>query len=87
MIKQIPYKIYACCFTGHRTISSEKLISLNAILTKETEKLILNGIRYFYCGGAMGFDTLAAKVVLELKKIYDVQLIIAVPNNGRQKRP
>lgn len=85
MIEQISDKIYSCCFTGHRTISSEKLISLNDILTKETEKLILNGIRYFYCGGAVGFDTLAAKVVLELKKIYDVQLIIAVPNRWQDK--
>ena len=85
MIEQISDKIYSCCFTGHRTISSEKLIFLNDILTKETEKLILNGIRYFYCGGAVGFDTLAAKVVLELKKIYDVQLIIAVPNRWQNK--
>ncbi|HIT86419.1 MAG TPA: DUF1273 family protein [Candidatus Coprocola pullicola] len=85
MAKEISDKIYSCCFTGHRTIPSEKLISLNDILTKETEKLILNGIKYFYCGGAVGFDTLAARVVLELKKIYDIQLIIVVPNMGQDK--
>ena len=85
MLKKIPDKIYSCCFTGHRAISYEKLISLNDILTRETEKLILNGIKYFYCGGAVGFDTLAAKVVLELKKIYDIQLIIVVPNMGQDK--
>ena len=85
MLKKIPDKIYSCCFTGHRTIAYEKLISLNDILTRETEKLILNGIKYFYCGGAVGFDTLAAKVVLELKKIYDIQLIIVVPNMGQHK--
>ena len=61
MVEQISDKIYSCCFTGHRTISSEKLIFLNDILTKETEKFILNGTRYFYCGYGEKFATLVIK--------------------------
>lgn len=35
---------------------------------------------YFGAGGALGFDTLAAQTVLELKKKYpDIRLILVLP--------
>lgn len=38
------------------------------------------GIRFFYAGGAVGFDILAAENVLDLKSEFlDVVLIIVVP--------
>jgi uncharacterized phage-like protein YoqJ len=39
-----------------------------------------NGARFFYAGGAVGFDTIAAEAVLSLKaELPDIVLIIVVP--------
>lgn len=41
---------------------------------------IENGYRYFGEGGALGFDTVAALTVLELKSVYpDIKLILVLP--------
>ena len=43
-------------------------------------KLIEDGYLYFGAGGALGFDTLAAQTVLELKTIYpQIKLILVLP--------
>ncbi len=57
-----------CCFTGHRCIPNGSLDNLKRQLKQEIEKLIQQGVIYFGTGGALGFDTLAAEAVLELKK-------------------
>lgn len=42
--------------------------------------LIENGYQYFGAGGALGFDTLAAQTVLELKSEYpQIKLILVLP--------
>ena len=44
------------------------------------EELIRSGIRYFGAGGAMGFDTMAAQVVLKARKRHSqVKLILVLP--------
>ena len=41
---------------------------------------IEQGYRYFGCGGALGFDTLAAQTVLRLQEIYpEIRLILVLP--------
>ena len=41
---------------------------------------IEQGYRYFGAGGALGFDTLAAQTVLELRSEYpDIKLILVLP--------
>ena len=56
------------CFTGHRTIPPQQLEDLAQRLRAAVEDAIGRGYRYFGAGGALGFDTLAAQTVLELKK-------------------
>lgn len=69
-----------CCFTGHRQISSYKKFLIKYKLKKEVEKLIIKGIKYFGTGGALGFDTIAAQVILKLKKKYkNIYLILILP--------
>lgn len=69
-----------CCFTGHRDVSNEMKIYLNSRLDEEIDKLILGGITNFCAGGALGFDTLAAKAVLRKKeKNPDIRLILVLP--------
>ena len=67
------------CFTGHRELrEAPKMIAsrLSVIL----EELIRQGYRYFGAGGARGFDMLAAKTVLKLKKQYPhIHLILVLP--------
>lgn len=44
------------------------------------DSLINDGITYFITGGAIGFDTIAAETVLELRKIYkQIKLILFLP--------
>jgi uncharacterized phage-like protein YoqJ len=69
-----------CCFTGHRCIPNGSLDNLKRQLKQEIEKLIQQGVIYFGTGGALGFDTLAAEAVLELKKKYPlIRLILVCP--------
>lgn len=69
-----------CCFTGHRNISAEEYKKISTITEKIVESLIKKGYRYFGAGGALGFDTLSALVILKLKKYYpDIRLILVLP--------
>jgi len=55
------------CFTGHRILSenAKKLFDrLYPVLKKLIEE---KGVTDFYAGGAVGFDTIAAKCVLRLR--------------------
>jgi len=69
-----------CCFTGHRRIPPEVVAPLRERLEAEIESLIRQGVRYFGAGGALGFDTLAAEAVLDLKAVYPfIRLILVLP--------
>lgn len=73
-------RLHTCCFTGHRDIPPEILPALAAKLEAVVLELIADGIRYFYAGGALGFDTLAAETVLRLRDQFpQIQLILALP--------
>lgn len=68
------------CFTGHRKIPPEQVDALTRQLKSTLIQLISDGYRYFGAGGALGYDTLAAQTVLELKTQYpDVKLILVLP--------
>lgn len=61
-------KNISCCFSGHRDIPENELFSLKDRLINEITALVDRGYTRFYTGGALGFDTLAAQCVLEVKK-------------------
>lgn len=68
------------CFTGHRKIPSEQINDIDQRLKNIIVELINNGYTDFYAGGALGFDTIAAQTVIELKKDYpQIKLILALP--------
>ncbi len=68
------------CFTGHREIPLMKSIEIKKSLRITLEDLIARGYCYFGAGGALGFDTLAAQTVLELKTKYpQIRLILVLP--------
>lgn len=57
-------KAFTCCFTGHRNLPAEHLPAIPSLLDDTVAELIGRGIVDFACGGARGFDTLAAQSVL-----------------------
>ena len=69
------------CFTGHRDckISYEDVYNVVLGLCEE-------GFLYFGVGGAVGFDMLVSKCIIDLKKIYkNIKLIVVIPFFGQEK--
>ncbi len=79
-------KEQTCCFTGHRKISPFEVGCLRSALKKAIVNKIEEGVLYFGAGGALGFDTLAAQAVIELRKTYpDIKLILVLPCPDQDK--
>ena len=77
------------CFTGHRQISHAEETLLNRQLDCHIHKAFGQGYRRFICGGALGFDTLAARAVISFRRDHPesgVQLIMAIPCRGQENR-
>ncbi len=69
-----------CAFSGHRVIAAGKIASLTELLQRAVAYAYEQGCRSFYCGGAVGFDTLAAKAVILFRvKHPDVRLVLMLP--------
>ena len=68
-------------FTGHRIIRTGDGERLEQDLYNLLEDLIIRrGYKYFGNGGALGFDLLAADVVLRLREKYpQIKLIMVLP--------
>ena len=68
------------CFTGHRKIPVKALPEVRSRLYSAVARLIIDGYTDFVCGGAVGFDTLAADCVLGLKERFPhIKLTLALP--------
>lgn len=73
-------KSQTCCFTGHRKIPANLSESLSMRLDSTIENMVRRGYRYFGAGGALGFDTMAAQSVIDLRKRYPhIRLILVLP--------
>lgn len=78
-----------CCLTGHRSLPSDpdRLAELRQNLRRLICDLAQQGITTFYTGGALGFDTMAAMMVLELKSLLpQLRLHLALPYPEQAKR-
>lgn len=77
----------ACCFTGYRpdkmpfplSRDNEDYIAFSERLFSAIENAAKDGYDTFYSGGALGFDIIAAELVLSLREKYGLTLIIAAP--------
>lgn len=69
-----------CCFTGHRIIANEKKKTIFNKTREVVISLAEKGVRFFGVGGAIGYDTIAAHVILSLKEKYPfIKLIVVCP--------
>ncbi len=73
-----------CCFSGHRNIPEEIKKEIIKKTADTVRTLCSKGIKVFKAGGALGFDTLAALCVLEVKKDFpDVRLELELIAKGQ----
>ena len=54
-------------FTGHRILGRDELVLLPEALFRCLQEAYTDGYRRFFCGCALGFDTLAAFQVIRLR--------------------
>lgn len=74
-------------FTGHRVIPGEEISRISELIFRCISDAYQNGYRRFYCGCALGFDTLAAFQTVRLREIHsDVRLSLAVPCESQSAR-
>ena len=80
-------KEVTCCFTGHRIIPKSKEYEIFKKTKDAVISLIEKGVKYFGTGGAIGYDTIAAQVVLSLKEKYPfIKLIVVCPCKNQDAR-
>lgn len=72
-------KSKVACFSGHRELPQD-CTEIQTNLEKAIISLIEQGVIFFGNGAALGFDQLAAEIVLKLKNIYPhIKLIMVLP--------
>ena len=72
-------KSVTVCFSGHRILKDPKE-EIEAKLEAAIRQCIGSGSEVFMTGGAIGFDTLAARMVIKLREEYPhIQLVLALP--------
>ncbi|MGM9681781.1 MAG: SLOG family protein [Eubacteriales bacterium] len=76
-----PDPALCCAFTGHRMVSRENQKRCADLLNRLIPRLAGQGITTFYTGGALGFDTVAAERLIELRDRHGlpIRLILALP--------
>jgi uncharacterized phage-like protein YoqJ len=72
-------KATTCCFSGHRRLPRDKIEQIIKRLDREIDGLISQGVTDFISGGALGFDQLAASLIVAKKEMgREIQLIFAL---------
>ena len=77
-----------CCFTGHRNMTQADIPIVFERTKTYISDLVNNGVRFFGVGGAIGYDTLAAKMLFELRKTKfpSIKVILVYPFEGFTSR-
>ena len=67
-------------FTGHRILSPDERQHLPVLVSDCVKEAYDAGYRRFFCGCALGFDTLAALETVRFRRLHpDVVLSLAIP--------
>ena len=73
-------KTSTCCFTGHRKLPQKKIQHIIKRLSDEIDRLVNQGVTNFISGGAVGFDLIAASMVVAKKEMgAKIKLIFVLP--------
>ena len=80
-------KYNACSFTGHRAIEPRHIGKIDAMVARAVEYAYNEGCRKFYCGGALGFDTVAARQIIQFRLRHpDCELHLVIPCKNQSER-
>lgn len=83
----VDLKAQLVAFTGHRAIPVPMQVEVRRRLKAAVSLAYSQGNRRFLCGMAMGFDSLAAEIVLSLKEdLPEIRLVAVVPFSGQACR-
>lgn len=75
-----------CCFTGHRRLPKDRMRPILIRLNQEVDNLISQGVTDFISGGALGFDQIAASLIVAKKEMgHDIRLIFALPCRNQEE--
>lgn len=76
-----------CCFTGHRLLPHDKIESIMNRLNEEIDNLYRQGVTDYISGGELGFDQIAASLIIALKERgYNMHLTFALPCKNQSER-
>ena len=77
----------ACSFTGHRQIKYEHRARISELVARAIDYAYNEGCREFITGGALGFDTVAAREIVKFRLAHhDVRFIILIPCFEQDKK-
>ncbi len=77
----------ACAFTGHRSITASHRAEIVPLTARAICYAYSEGCRDFYVGGAVGFDTVAAREVIRFRMSHpEVRLILILPCMNQDER-
>lgn len=81
-------KKMTCCFSGHRDIPPSEKQQIILKSRKYIRDLVNNGVKYFGVGGALGYDTLAAQILFQLRseELHHIKIILVYPFDGFTNR-
>ena len=72
------------CFTGHRRANIS--IATHSLLLCQLKKLINDGYCDFYSGGAVGWDTICERAIVDLKaEGFEIRLHLILPCNFEEQ--
>ena len=72
--------MFYCAFTGHRRIEQRHRGRLEELLSRAIAYAYSEGCRVFITGGALGFDTLAAKEIIRFRLSHpDIAFKMIIP--------
>lgn len=73
-------KELTCFFTGHRNLPIDLIRRILMKLDAEIDRLIGDGVTDFISGGALGFDQIAASLIIAKKQMgRNIRLVLALP--------
>ena len=76
----LTHKSKTCCFIGHRNLPHDKIEKIVLNLNREIENLIAQGVTDFISAGALGFDQVAASLIIAKKEMGNrIRLVFALP--------
>ena len=79
-------KSKTCCFIGGKKLPKDRIKQIIIRLDQEVDNLISQGVTKFISSGAIGFEQVAASLIVAKREMgYDVRLIFALPYKNQDE--